>query len=91
MGDWVSVDEALPSKDGDYICARQGYNYEPEIVSFQCSEENRSFWNDAPPHIAGGGCNWFGLTEKQKLRLEKFGRVTHWQPLPSLPELTKNT
>jgi len=83
MSEWISVKDELPNEDGDYICARRGYS-EPEIVSFQCSEENRANWNDVVNYPIGG-YSWFKQTDEQKENRKTYGNVTHWMPLPELP------
>ena len=87
MGEWISVKDKLPNKNGKYLCCWSGcINDKPcisiysfatnlsRINKYDFQGKNRKGWYDYDSEWGYG---------------EMCG-VTHWMPLPKLPKENNN-
>ena len=89
MSQWISVEDRLPIKSGDYICTRAVTNH-VEVIAFcvaECDEAAR--WFDAPSSYGGLGSSYYHLTLEQIERSKRFNRVIGWMPMPPPMEQVK--
>jgi hypothetical protein len=89
MSEWISVDDRLPIKSGDYICTRNVTNY-VEVISFCVAEDGETEkWFDDPCSYGGLGSSYYHLTAEQIERTKQFNRVIGWMPMPPPMESVK--
>ena len=81
-GEWISVKDRLPEEDGDYlVCYEEGYREDYGfdkigIAPFEVDCEGFGIWQEYfhPVSLGSLGTEWIDIP------------VTHWMPLPELPE-----
>ena len=89
MSEWISVEDRLPLKDGDYICTRAVTN-NVEVIAFCAAEyDEPARWYDDPPHYGGLGSSYYHLSTEKIERMKRFNRVIGWMPLPPPMERVK--
>lgn len=71
--EWISCKDRLPEKSGKYLTVDMDYEY-PFLQTLDYSAK----WN---------GWNCCESIEDEQIAKEYEMRVTHWMPLPELPEV----
>ena len=67
------------------MCARNRINYS-EVVGFRSVDGGSDArWFDSGESYGGLGINICGKSKEEIERMESFGLVTHWMPLPEPP------
>lgn len=74
MKEWISVEDSLPEEFVDVlVCAQSSVGNPIAEDEFYHAIDRICIWNDGHP---------------RSFRTSRFyGRVTHWMPLPELPEV----
>jgi hypothetical protein len=68
---WISVEDEMPEEEGVYLC-----HWDDGVIETYDCEIDGNYW-DVPVSIFKSVANSKG----------GISRVTHWQPLPSPPQL----
>lgn len=77
---WIPVTERMPEKAGDYLCVcNDGENGEPYVVIIQYNDEREAFGHEVNVYDS----YTLGFVDTD---FEEWP-VTHWMPLPALPEV----
>ncbi len=89
FGEWISVRKALPPEDKEAIlflrCTEENTLQRPEVVWFDTDAARLDLWRQFH-------CNERNIRAKDKIIISQPRSIidgfelTHWMPLPSMPE-----
>ena len=84
MGNWISVEDRLPEKKGDYLVCTK--NNDIKVMPFFIER------NTSSAVYGKGFCIWVrGRRTNDDDWWKPVGYVTHWMPLPELPKEGEET
>lgn len=84
MGEWISVEDRLPTEDGDYLVMKKPYSGETLVADVMGFSKNLAEVDkyDFPDCRRSG---WY-FYDGEYSALVESKRVTHWMQLPPPPE-----
>lgn len=82
VGKWISVEDRLPKKEGEYLCATRLFSHlmSIHVLGFSKNLSKVSKY-DLGDHKHAG---WYSYDSEYGYY--SYDDVTHWMPLPELPK-----